>query len=124
MQQRRGSTDHFARAVCIDDSICDLVEDSSANWDRSSTATPFASEVVGLRAIHQRASVVRYAEFGERSIPVSERAQDLSRIAAGFRLVAFRSDSAVDDVAKELPSSSVKSSSVIGRSVRNLFRRY
>ena len=37
----------------------------SANWDRSSTATPFASEVVGLRAIHQRASVVRYAEFGE-----------------------------------------------------------
>jgi hypothetical protein len=38
----------------------------SANWDRSSMApTPFALEVVGLRAIHQRASVVRYAEFGE-----------------------------------------------------------
>jgi hypothetical protein len=28
-------------------------------------ATPFASEVVGLRPIHQRASVVRCAEFGE-----------------------------------------------------------
>lgn len=28
-------------------------------------ATQVASEVVGLRAIHQRASVVRYAEFGE-----------------------------------------------------------
>jgi hypothetical protein len=28
-------------------------------------ATPFTSEVVGLRAIHQRASVVRCAEFGE-----------------------------------------------------------
>src|SRR6266404_1905891 len=37
----------------------------SANWDRSSMATSFASEAVGLRAIHQRASVVRCAEFGE-----------------------------------------------------------
>src|SRR5229473_8182963 len=37
----------------------------SANWDRSSMATSFASEAVGLRAIHQRGSVVRCAEFGE-----------------------------------------------------------
>ena len=57
--------DNFARAVCIDDSICDLVEDSVSQSGPVFMATPFASKAIGLRAIHQRASVVRYAEFGE-----------------------------------------------------------
>ena len=33
--------DDRARTVCIDDGICDLISDRSANWDRSSMETPF-----------------------------------------------------------------------------------
>src|SRR6266516_3866941 len=46
--------DDFTRAVCINDSICDLVEDSVSQLGLLFHGTFFASEAVGLRATRRR----------------------------------------------------------------------
>jgi hypothetical protein len=51
--------DDFARAVCIDDSICDLIEDAVSQLGPVFRGTSFASEAVGF---------ARYSSAGERSV--------------------------------------------------------
>src|SRR5260221_4982895 len=46
--------DDFARAVCINDSICDLVDDSVSQLALVFHGHFFPSEAVGLRAIQRR----------------------------------------------------------------------
>jgi hypothetical protein len=68
LAERRGITkqcsrgavppDDFARAVCIDDSICDLIEDVVSQLGPVFHGTSFASEAVGF---------ARYSSAGERS---------------------------------------------------------